>query len=106
MSTTFNCSTERWLEKGHWRFVFSDGKFTATIACPQCGEQGALTDHEILDSGEVTPSVVCDCGFHDHIFLSGWMNLPAIAAKAKAAMAAINEAGRVHFLDLLKPTDI
>lgn len=100
----FACSTERWLPKGHWRFTFSDGKFTATIACPNCGAQGALDDHDIADDGRVTPSVVCECGFHNTIQLSGWMNLPAIAERTKRVLAAINEAGRIHFLDLIKPT--
>lgn len=42
------------------------------FACPLCGAEGDLSDHEVDGSGLVSPSVVCptdDCGFHDHVTL-------------------------------------
>lgn len=44
----------------------------ATFTCPNCKQVGTLIDHDIADDGTVTPSVVCDCGFHEWIYLVGW----------------------------------
>ena len=57
---------------GTWRIVFRDGRRTAILVCPGCGANGSLEDHEIADDGTVRPSVVCDCGHHEHIRLAGW----------------------------------
>lgn len=62
-------------EPGTWRpHQLAGGRITATIFCPACGRPGTLEDHVILDSGEVTPSIVCPhgCGFHDFGHLAGW----------------------------------
>lgn len=43
------------------------------IACPGCGELGALRDHVIDGEGAVYPSFVChECGFHANVNLEGW----------------------------------
>lgn len=71
-----------WLKTpGQWRpAILTDGRLTATISCPQCGQVGSLSHHEIAKDGAVTPSVVCPyaddpdkpCSFHDHVQLAGW----------------------------------
>lgn len=51
------------------------GKRTALVACPNCGKIASLSDHEIDNSGHVTPSVVCpqnSCEFHEMVVLDGW----------------------------------
>jgi len=59
---------------GHWTDVTRDGQQTAKIACPDCGQEGTLDprEHGILGDGEVVPSVVCDCGYHENITLRDW----------------------------------
>lgn len=44
------------------------------MECPGCGKIGSLDDHQINDSGVVSPSVECfyKCGFHKNIQLEGW----------------------------------
>lgn len=61
------------MAKGTWRRVGLDGAITAMLVCPQCGARSALTTHKIHGDGEVHPSVVCDCGFHDWVRLVGWL---------------------------------
>ncbi len=47
--------------------------FSAVISCPHCGVVGSLDEsHDIHANGEVYPSVVCHCGFHDFIILEGY----------------------------------
>lgn len=64
------------LPKGAWIRVTSDGTPTARMACPECGAQGTLTDHEISPTGAVTPSVLCTgegCSYHKTgVTLEGW----------------------------------
>lgn len=41
------------------------------FACPSCGAEGDLTDHEIDADGVVSPSVVCPaCDWHEHVVLA------------------------------------
>ncbi len=57
-----------------WRITIRDGKFTAKIVCPDCKTAATLDpkDHTIQADGSVTPSVVCDCGYHETITLADW----------------------------------
>lgn len=65
------------LPKGTWKRVKkSDGNFSAMIACPECGQEGSISNHAITPDGTVTPSVVCGydkCTFHDYVKLDGWI---------------------------------
>lgn len=64
--------------KGRWKRLISDGKVTACITCPKCGNFGSLAEHAIAADGTVTPSLVCPwvaetkCDFHDMGTLVGW----------------------------------
>lgn len=66
------------LPPGRWRAVThgkpGDAEWRIKFACPQCGTEAGLDDHEIDADGEVSPSVHCatDCGFHDHVVLIDW----------------------------------
>lgn len=66
-----------WLnEKGVYRGGISEGKKTATMSCPDCGESASLSEHDIDEKGNVSPSVVCpnsDCNFHEHIQLKDYI---------------------------------
>lgn len=56
---------------GTWKEAGTSASFT----CPNCGQLAVLTDHDISDNGEVSPSVVCphdECTFHDRVTLVGW----------------------------------
>ena len=61
---------------GTWKGLkLSEGGRSASFSCPNCGQLGSLTNHEIHKDGLVTPSVVCPtegCTFHDYIQLEGW----------------------------------
>lgn len=59
---------------GRWRPMTRDGKFTASLSCPKCGDQGALWEHQIAIDGAVTPSVMCGaCDYHESgLQLEGW----------------------------------
>jgi len=63
-------------KKGTWKGIklANHSGRSASFTCPNCGELGSLTDHDIDDNGNVSPSVVCsyDCGFHEYIKLDGW----------------------------------
>jgi ribosomal protein S27AE len=63
-------------EIGSWMRITSDGRETARVACPRCGIAQSLADHEIATDGTVTPSALCDCGFHEMIALDGWSSVP------------------------------
>ena len=63
------------LERGTWKELRTSFGLSACFVCPDCGQIGVLTDHEILVDGTVQPSVVCDtagCSFHEFIRLDGW----------------------------------
>lgn len=45
---------------------------SASFICPKCGLKAYLTDHDIAEDGTVSPSVLCDCGFHDNLKLLEW----------------------------------
>lgn len=45
---------------------------TATIKCKGCGSLGALDRHHIALGGDVIESVLCACGYHEHITLLDW----------------------------------
>jgi hypothetical protein len=52
-----------------------EGKATASMSCPACGDVGSLFTHEIAPDGIVKPSVLCNrqgCDYHQHIRLAGW----------------------------------
>ncbi|WP_139043822.1 hypothetical protein [Allomesorhizobium alhagi] len=75
MSANFTRSEKHtWPHSGTWRPAIRDGFATANICCPKCKQIGSLepADHQIAEDGSVSPSVVCDCGFHEHIRLIGW----------------------------------
>ena len=65
-----------WLSRGTWKAATAaDGRRTAIAACPRCGEEASLHDHEINLSGDVEPSLQCPypgCSFHHHVTLEGW----------------------------------
>ncbi len=63
-----------WLAAGEWHPVIVDGKPSARMACPGCGANGSLADHEIDAAGNVTPSVDCtECAYHETgVVLEGW----------------------------------
>ena len=66
---------EPWVVRGVWKRGTTDGKATAIVSCPKCGQSASLSDHTIKDTGEVTPSLVCPhehCSFHEHVQLVGW----------------------------------
>ncbi len=75
-----------WPVKGTYGLIRSDGKRTAILACPLCGQNAMLTDHAIAANGEVTPSVVCvadpgcaistGSGFHEFVTLEDWEETP------------------------------
>jgi len=56
---------------GSWHFDRLDSGPVVWISCPQCG-QHALLDHGVLENGEVIPSLLCDCGFHEMVQLEDW----------------------------------
>ena len=63
--------------RGKWQPITSDGKKTALIYCPKCGDFKASLagTHEIAKDGTVTPSLICGaetCDFHEHIKLQDW----------------------------------
>ena len=58
---------------GSWKERITEGKRSAAIRCPGCGEIGSLgSSHVVGDDGVVNPSVVCGCGFHEWIRLEDW----------------------------------
>jgi C4-type Zn-finger protein len=60
------------IAKENWYYVIGDKK--PSIECPQCGANllGDRAIQGIRLSGEVYNSVVCPCGFHDHVILAGY----------------------------------
>ena len=64
---------ERWPEPGTYSATTSAGERSAVFACPDCEMRGHLrSTHTIAENGDVSPSVVCDCGFHRFITLQDW----------------------------------
>ena len=65
-----------WLtEPGTYRRAKVDGRMTATMSCPTCGQVASLSGHTINPGGHVNPSLVCPyegCGFHEYVTLEGW----------------------------------
>lgn len=51
-----------------------NNRLTANIICPNCSTLLHLNPHKVEKDGTVSPSVVCDCGFHDYIKLNNWKN--------------------------------
>lgn len=50
-------------------------QITASILCPNCGEELLLDKHLINQSGTVSPIVKCTypgCNFQDRALLEGW----------------------------------
>ena len=76
MTVAFKRQTDadRWPEPGTYRKTdVGGGRFSAVISCPECKTTGSLQgSHEVAPDGAVTPSVVCDCGFHEFIELAGY----------------------------------
>lgn len=60
-------------QPGTWRRANRDGHLVVNLCCPDCGAYGTLDgpegNHLIDSAGLVTPSVQCNCGFHDMICL-------------------------------------
>ena len=64
-------------EAGAWYPTNRDGRFIIVFICPNCQGRGEISgsaesQHEIAADGTVTPSIVCDCGFHESIKLLDW----------------------------------
>lgn len=60
---------------GTWSPRIIEGKPTASLACPKCGDAGSLSTHDISATGVVQPSVGCNsdgCDFHDFVVLEDW----------------------------------
>jgi hypothetical protein len=72
--TRITRSPTRELAPGTWHPITADGKPSARMACPGCGANGSLTDHEIDSEGRITPSVDCtQCDYHEvGVVLEGW----------------------------------
>jgi hypothetical protein len=54
------------LERGQWWF---NQDAQVSVSCPGCGGIANLSEHHIGAHGEVEPSVICECGFHDKVML-------------------------------------
>lgn len=75
------------MEPGTWAPTLMDGKRTAYVCCPKCGNVGGISSHTIDDAGTVTPSIVCSShenvgsdpcaekGFHEFVTLEGWADV-------------------------------
>ena len=50
---------------------------TVRVSCPDCGKVKQLDGHHISPEGEVTPPILCDCGFHESVQLVGWTSVRA-----------------------------
>ena len=60
------------MNPGTWTNAVREGKPIIKIACPDCGQSGLLDGtHTVNSAGDVSPSVVCDCGYHETIHLVG-----------------------------------
>jgi predicted RNA-binding Zn-ribbon protein involved in translation (DUF1610 family) len=59
-------------EPGTWKGLKTPDGRKATFTCPECGETRTLAQWNINGQGEVTPSVICPCGFHEFLRLEGW----------------------------------
>ena len=59
---------------GTWARVIRNGKSIAQIVCHNCDLAGTLDPghYTINAAGEISPSVVCGCGYHEFIELEGW----------------------------------
>ena len=62
------------MDRGEWFPVTAEGRLTARVACPECGQVATL-DHDILADGTVTPSLDCPvaCGLHEDGRLLDWV---------------------------------
>jgi hypothetical protein len=65
-------------EPGTWRGCLFEGRRTAFVVCPNCGQRLLLNPHKVAADGSVSPSVVCGrgdhpCTFHDYIQLDDWI---------------------------------
>jgi hypothetical protein len=60
-------------QRGTWRKALSDGHSVVNLCCPQCGAYGQLlgpdASHQVAADGTVSPSVLCDCGWHEMVRL-------------------------------------
>lgn len=62
-----------YVSQGRWCHGWDNGHPVVILLCPGCGALGYLSEtHEIGSDGKVSPSVECECGFHDHICLEGY----------------------------------
>ena len=70
---------EKGREKGQWWplrvLQGTSGYNSATFKCPKCGVKGGLEEHTIAEDGSVSPSVLCNCGFHEWLRLEDWGDL-------------------------------
>ncbi len=70
---------------GTWVPARMDGKQSAYVCCPTCGNAAGIRSHSIDGAGLVTPSLVCsatvnigadaacaEAGFHEWVELEGW----------------------------------
>ena len=71
------------MELGEWNYIGGrDGRKSALLRCPKCGQLASLFQHDIDINGVVTPSVLHrwpygenqeeSCGFHEMIKLLDW----------------------------------
>lgn len=59
----------------NWRYVIRDGKHLLVMTCPDCGEEGDLSEHKVNENGTLDASIVCgmsQCNFHHYVRLVGW----------------------------------
>lgn len=57
---------------GSWKYLQTAEEPKASFVCPDCEERKYLLDHSVNSDGAVSPSVICDCDFHEWIVLEGW----------------------------------
>lgn len=48
------------------------GSLSAIVFCPDCKNAGFLKDHTIEGDGTVSPSILCQCGWHVWARLLDW----------------------------------
>ena len=59
------------MAKGSWHRLTTDPAARVLVCCQDCGMVAHL-DHEVDDSGAVSPSISCQCGWHVTAVLEGW----------------------------------
>lgn len=59
--------------RGSWLYSHRCKHRAVHFSCPGCGTSGTISEtHEIAADGTVSPSVQCDCGYHEYVKLEGF----------------------------------